>query len=116
MGEAMQDQVLPQGNIHIYQVYYQKDMTEGRGGMVAGPCFTTEQLAWDYCDLHEGVMGRKPVNGWRYSGMGDWDVRAVYVRNSLPVSKEDVAAKALELLSKELTEEELKVFLEMTRN
>lgn len=111
MGEAMHDVTK-----RVYQVYSQSDMVEGRGGMRAGPCFTTEELAWAYCDMQEGVMGRKPENGWKYSQMGDWTVKTLAVMDRLPVCKEAVAAKALELLSKELTEEELKVFLEIARN
>lgn len=66
--------------------------------------FTTESDAWDYCDLHPGIMGRQPISGtWRNEQYGDWRVEPLEVYESkeecICVEKHKARQAALSKLS-----------------
>lgn len=93
---------------YVYQVMCQSDMTEGRGGLRRSLCFNTEELAWEYADKQEGIMGRRPPNGsWKHSGMGDWQVQPIEVLAELPMNEREVLEKAADMLKGYFTEDEM---------
>lgn len=83
---------------HVYAVYRNSDMTEGRGPMMLDSLWWTEDGAWEYANSRLGVMGRKPTQfhsgpirpnppkeclGWRcqycWPYGGEWEVRKIEV-------------------------------------
>lgn len=65
---------------HVYAVYRNSDMTEGRGPMVLDKLFLYEDDAWNYANQQLGVMGYKPRDGnWRNEEYGEWRVSTLEV-------------------------------------
>lgn len=92
----------------VYQVWREKDMTEGRLGKEPTVTFTNETDAWKYANSQSGIMGRKPPSGnWRdYSGGEDWTVKPLTLYESYEeCSKQHQKELKLKALSKLTTAE-----------
>lgn len=66
-----------------FATYKNQDMIEGRGPMVLDKVFVQEEDANDYILQQSGVMGRKPEPGHGWTRMGDWEVKPLYILESL---------------------------------
>ena len=63
----------------VYAVYRNQDMIEGKGPMVLDRVFSLDFDADDYINKQDGVMGRKPEEGWQKSPFNDWEVRPLTI-------------------------------------
>jgi hypothetical protein len=81
----------------VYQARKNADMTEGRGPMIAVFTFTKLELAADYIDRQQGVMGRRAK--WSQENHGDWDIIEIPVYDYTPTEEDLVRERALAKLS-----------------
>jgi hypothetical protein len=83
----------------VYCVYRNADMTEGRGPMLLDSIWASKELAEDYMDCQQGVMGRQ--ERWSKSKSHDWEVREFSVHSEKHYPIRIVRERALAKLSVE---------------
>lgn len=88
----------------VYQTYCNSDMTEGRGPMVPSLCFSNKKDADAFVDEQPGVMGR--THQWSREKYGDWEVREIYVMESIEQAHEYIKDQTIRNALSKLTEEE----------